>query len=131
MAVRAISPGSDERVFWATLLHDVGKASTTKYVEGRWRAIGHVKQGTALVAPILERFNLCRITSDVKWLVKHHHFALDWGDSVLAGLSQRQKKLCDSPLFPLLVEVCRADDVASLGSSEKGSKLDFILAQLK
>ncbi len=130
LAVEAVNPEADERAFWAVLLHDVGKALTTKFVDGRWRSHGHVNIGAEMVPDILGRINLDRIAEDVAWLVKHHHFALDWGNYVFEGLTSRQKKFCALPLFPLLVEVCQADAVASLGKSRKGERLDQILEQL-
>lgn len=130
LAVAAVEPDADERVFWAVLLHDVGKALTTKFIDGRWRSHGHVNIGAEMAPDILGRLNLDRIAEDVAWLVKHHHFALDWGDYVFEGLTLRQRKFCALPLFPLLIEVCQADAAASLGSSDKGTRLNLILKQL-
>ena len=130
MAVASISPDADERVFWAVLLHDIGKALTTEFVDGSWRSHGHVVAGAILVPNIMSRLSLGEIADDVAWLVKHHHFALDWGDYVFSGLTLRQRKFCALPLFPLLIEVCRADAKASQGSSNKGKLLDLIISQL-
>lgn len=130
LAVDAVDPDADERVFWAVLLHDVGKALTTKFIDGRWRSHGHVNIGADMVPDILGRLNLVALAEDVAWLVKHHHFALDWGDYVFEGLTARQRRFCMLPLFSLLIEVCQADAAASLGSSHKGEKLHLILAQL-
>jgi len=47
------------------------------------------------------------------------------------GLTPKQVKFCYHPLFPLLVEVCRTDAVASLGKSRKKDFLDSVLLQLK
>ncbi|RLB72334.1 MAG: HD family phosphohydrolase [Deltaproteobacteria bacterium] len=131
LAIDAVSAGTDERVFWAVLLHDIGKAETTEFIDGRWRSHGHANQGALLVAPILERLNLVYIGADVAWLVKHHHFVFFWGNSVMDGLTPKQVKFCHHPLFPLLVEVCRADAAASLGKSRKKDLLDSVLLQLK
>ena len=131
LAVDAVDGDADERVFWAVLLHDIGKAQTTRFIDGRWRSHGHANQGAQLVAAILERLSLAHIADDVAWLVKHHHFVFSWGNSVMNGLTPRQKKFCQLPLFPLLVEVCRADATASVGKSHKGNLLDSVLQQLK
>jgi len=127
MAVDAVSDDADARVFWAVLLHDIGKVETTEYVDGRWRSHGHAQLGASLVPGILERFGLDHIADSVAWLVKHHHFAFSWGKQVIKGLSKKQIKFCKNPLFPLLVEVCRADAAASLGKSQKGDFLNSIL----
>lgn len=131
LAIDAVNAGADERVFWAVLLHDIGKAETTEFIDGRWRSHGHANRGALLVPPILERLNLSRIAADVAWLVKHHHFVFFWGDSVTDGLTPKQVKFCCHPLFPLLVEVCHADAAASLGKSRKRNLLDSVLLQLK
>lgn len=130
LAVDAVKPGADERVFWAVLLHDIGKALTTKFVNDRWRSHGHANIGATMVPDILGRLDLDSIADDVTWLVKHHHFALDWGNHVFTRLTPRQKRFCALPLFPFLVEVCQADAAASLGSSSKGERLNLILGQL-
>jgi putative nucleotidyltransferase with HDIG domain len=131
LAVEAVSADADERVFWAVLLHDIGKAQTTRFIDGRWRSHGHANQGALLVPPILERLNLTHLAADVTWLVKHHHFIFSWGDSVKNGLTPRQRKFCRHTLFSLLVQVCRADAAASLGKSCKGTLLELLLKQLE
>lgn len=130
LAVAAVEAQADERVFWAVLLHDIGKAQTTEFHEGRWRAHGHVEQGAKMVKPVLQRLNLHRLCDDVAWLVGHHHFVLDWGPAVERGLTPRQQRFCRHPLFALLVQVCRADAAASHGGSTKGRRLEEILAHL-
>lgn len=130
LAIDAVKPEADERVFWAVLLHDIGKTTTTTFVDGRWRSHGHVNEGAKLAPKILERFELNPISNDVIWLIKNHHFALDWGECVYKGLTNRQRRFCSLPLFPLLVEVCEADAVGSIGRSDKGKRLAHILSQL-
>jgi len=130
LAVNAVDPATDERVFWAVLLHDIGKPATTECVNGCWRSHGHVQKSAEMVPPALKRLALGRLIEDVVWLVKHHHFVFDWGAPALVQLTPRQKRFCALPLFPLLVAVCRADAVASIGSSRKGEMLESILRQL-
>ena len=96
LAVDAVSHSSDERVFWAVLLHDVGKATTTKKIDGRLRTWGHEKAGAAIVPNILQRFNLLHIAEDVSWLVKHHGFMLSWGKD-LTALTKKQIRFCGNP----------------------------------
>lgn len=130
LAVGAVDAKADERVFWAVLLHDIGKAQTTEFHGGRWRAHGHVEQGANMVNQVLQRLNLDKLGEDVAWLVGHHHFVLDWGPAAEKGLTSRQQRFCRHPLFPLLVEVCRADAAASYGGSTKGQRLEKILRLL-
>lgn len=127
LAVNAIPATADERVFWAILLHDIGKASTTQYVDGRWRAHGHAQVAAEQVDAVLRRFYLEEISEDVAWLVRHHGFILDWGEPGLR-LSVRQQRFCCHPLFSLLVTVCRADSAGSHGNSKKGDWLERVVA---
>lgn len=131
LALEALPDDADERVLWAVLLHDVGKADTTEFVEGRWRSHGHAEQGAELTYAILTRSGREEIAEDVSWLVRHHHFALSWNVHEGMTLSKKQKRFCANPLFPLLCEVVRADAAASWGRSTKGQQLEIILACLK
>jgi putative nucleotidyltransferase with HDIG domain len=131
LALEALPDDADERVLWAVLLHDVGKADTTEFVEGRWRSRGHTELGAELAYAILTRSGREEIAGDVSWLVRHHHFALSWNVHEGMTLSKRQKRFCANPLFPLLCEVARVDAAASWGRSTKGQQLDIILACLK
>lgn len=130
LAVDAVEPTADERIFWAVLLHDIGKAFTTEYFDGNWRSHGHCAAGAKKVSAVLDRLDLSFLADDVTWLVRHHHFALDWGHYVFDGLTKKQMQFCQHRLFPLLVDVCRADASASLGVSSKRNRLDAVLTQL-
>ncbi len=127
LAVAALNPGADERVFWGVLLHDLGKASTTHYQDGRWRAHGHSEAGEALARAVLVRLGLNHLLEDVCWLVRHHHFALSWNLPTNGTLTRRQQRFCRLPLFPLLAQVCRADAAASAGISRKKDRLEQIV----
>jgi len=127
LAVDAVPPSSDERIFWAVLLHDIGKSTTTKKIDGRLRTWGHEKVGAEIVPNILQRFNLLHIAEDVSWLVKHHGFMLSWGKD-LTALTKKQMRFCGHPLFTLLVQVATADGKASIGSSDKLERLNKILS---
>jgi len=131
LAVASLDPAADERVFWAVLLHDIGKLTTTEFVAGSWRAHGHVQESAELVPVVLERLSLTHLNDDVVWLVGHHHFVLDWGNSIFKKLTSRQRRFCALPLFPLLVEVCRADAAGSMGGSDKLERLEWVLLQLE
>lgn len=119
LAVAALPENVDARVFWATLLHDIGKARTTRLLDGIWRSFGHDEVGAELVPSILHRLGRAELAEDVAWLVRHHQFHLAWSNLRQgAGLSPRQKRFCRHPLFLLLLEVCRADAAASHGSAK-------------
>lgn len=127
LATSGVSPTADERVFWAVLLHDVGKKTTTRFVDDRWRAHGHAEISADMARTILTRLDLQPLADDVAWLIKHHHFALSWGDVEKRGLTKKQQAFCGHRLFPLLVEVCRADSAGSLGGSQKGEWLEKVV----
>jgi putative nucleotidyltransferase with HDIG domain len=126
LAVAAVTDEDDERIFWAALLHDVGKALTTRKIENRWRSLGHDRQGAKMAKNILVRLGKQDIAADVSWLVANHHFALSWGEQAAHKLSPRQQLFCANPLFPLLCRVCRIDAIASVGGSNKGDLLSRI-----
>ncbi len=120
LALKSLPEQVDERVFWAVLLHDIGKAETTAFVDGRWRSYGHDRVGAKMVPGVLARFGRNELAEDVIWLVARHHFAMAWGDSVARGLSWRQRRFCSHRLFPLLLQVAYADAAGSRGISDKG-----------
>jgi hypothetical protein len=120
LAVGAVDDDADQRVFWAVLLHDIGKASTTRFVGGRWRSRGHGEEGARLVPEIMSRLGLPGLSEDVAWLVRHHDFILSWNLEPGYRLTPRQCRFMEHPLFPLLLQVNAADAAASWGKSLKG-----------
>jgi hypothetical protein len=128
LALDAVVDEEDERVFWAVLLHDLGKASTTRFEGGRWRALGHAEAGAEPAGAVMRRIGCVDIAGDVAWLVRHHHFYFSWGNLSAGGLSRRQLRFCRHPLFPLLLRVAEADAAGSLGHSRKGRLLSRIRA---
>lgn len=127
LALKQVRNEDDERVFWAVLLHDIGKAHTTRFEDGRWRSPGHDEVGAGMAKSALRRIGRSDLAEDVAWLVRHHQFPLSWGESVRFGLSRRQRHFCRQELFPLLVRVVRADAAATVGASRKGELLTRIL----
>ncbi len=116
LAVEAVGDGEDQRVFWAVLLHDIGKARTTFFSDGRWRAHGHAQASADSVPPVMDRLGLPELVVDVAWLVKNHQYHLSWQIREGEKLTRRQKRFTEHPLFPLLERVCAADE-AGRGSS--------------
>ncbi len=126
IAVDAVDDDADARVFWGVLLHDIGKATTTKFIDGRWRSRGHAEEGAELVPAIMERIGYPGLSADVAWLVRHHIFHFTWNLRDNERLSKNQRKFMDHPLFPLLLEVCLADAAGSRGINDKGRKIMLI-----
>lgn len=126
LAVEAVDDDADPRVFWAVLLHDIGKALTTKEVEGEVHSYGHAKAGAALVAVVLDRVGEPELAADVAWLVREHMFHHSWNLREDGVLTRQQRRYMEQPLFPLLMEVCAADAAASQGKSVKGRKIELL-----
>ena len=120
LAVDALEDDADRRVFWAVLLHDIGKAVTTRFIDGRWCSRGHEEEGAKLVPGIMTRLGLPGISDDVAWLVRHHDFLLSWNLGPGDRLTPRQRRFMEHPLFPLLLRVNAADAASSWGRSRKG-----------
>jgi len=108
-AVQQLHDSDDERIFWAVLLHDIGKSSTTTELDGRIISHGHDLAGSAMVPAVLSRCGLAHLTEDVQWLVRHHHYHHSWNLKTGQELSPKQAKFTRHPLFPLLEKVCAAD----------------------
>ncbi len=72
-AAQVKSQSSDTRVFmWSALLHDIGKATTTKLRKGRITSYDHDKEGEKLARSFLECFTqdeefITKVTRMVRW----------------------------------------------------------------
>jgi len=108
-AVAEVDDADESFVFWAVLLHDIGKKMTTEFLDGRWRSHGHAEAGSKMVPEILKRVGVESIADDVAWLVKHHHYHHAWNLKPGQPLSRRQQRFTEHTLFPLLLKVCAAD----------------------
>jgi len=58
---------------YAALCHDLGKATTTKIIDGRWRSLGHEKESAVLSKRMLKRIVMkFDLIDDVSLLAAHH-----------------------------------------------------------
>lgn len=72
---------SDERVlYWAAVLHDIGKTEVTRFEDGRWRSRGHEQAGVSIARDLLlENSTLdAGERKKVLDLVRWHGFPLKW-----------------------------------------------------
>lgn len=129
LAIGEVDDDADPRVFWGTLLHDIGKSEVTEFIQGRWRSFGHERAGAEHVPQIMARLGFPELAADVTWLVRHHDFILSWEIRPEMKLTGRQRRFTEHPLFPLLIQVVAADAASSWGRSRKGEHLR-ILAEL-
>jgi putative nucleotidyltransferase with HDIG domain len=126
LAVGHLPRDCDRRLAWAALLHDVGKALTTREVEGRIRALGHDRKGVDIAGAALERLGMGdALAADVLWLIGNHMFALSWQVPNLHRLSRRQWRFIADPRFPLLLSLMEIDARASGGNPDKVAQVDF------
>jgi tRNA nucleotidyltransferase (CCA-adding enzyme) len=101
-------------VMLGALCHDFGKASTTEFLEGRWRSRGHEEAGVAPTLSFLERLRLYTldgydVRAQVVALVRDH---LKPGDfyrarsEITDGAFRRLARRCE---LELLYRVAKAD----------------------
>jgi len=123
-------PYEDLIVGLAVLCHDFGKPSTTRYLRGHLRSLGHDEAGVAPTLSFLRRLtNEERILKEVPPLVKCHMqpFAL-WkskaGDSAIRRLAMKVVRI------DRLLRVARADDEGrppeKSGGTSAGEDLEWL-----
>lgn len=103
--------GEDPLLSLALLLHDVGKPEASSTAERAFD--GHAELGAQIAVQFLRRLGFPEAqVRDVCFLVRYHMMP--------AALKQlplyRSERIMDSPLFPLLLELYRADMSASYWS---------------
>jgi putative nucleotidyltransferase with HDIG domain len=131
LAIEAVHDDADPRIFWAVLLHDIGKSVKTELINGRWRSIGHAEAGAEMVHGIMNRLGFPLMASDVAWLVRQHMFHFSWNIHPGAKITRNQNRFMAHPLFTLLLQVCAADAAASYGRSDKGDVIRKIAGLLE
>lgn len=92
--------GEDRLVLmFAALVHDLGKASTTEFKDGRWRAHGHCEAGVDIAAKFLQSIGcLQRIIDRVKPLVAEHL------SHVMESHTKRTVRRLANRLYPATVQ---------------------------
>lgn len=120
LALSHLSPHASLLVKLATLLHDVGKPTTftpPENNEGRIRFFGHDKAGVEITKKFCARLRLPgKISTDLLWIIEMHmkiFFAFP------KMRRDRQKAIVRHPLFDALLEVARADTMASVPADPK------------
>lgn len=102
----------DPLLLFAALLHDIGKATTTKFEDGRWRSKGHAKVGAELAVPACERLGLSVIEKErVVWLVASHMRL----NEITKMKKAKARRLIHHPFFRDLLRLRTADVFGSSG----------------
>lgn len=75
-----LSEEEKDTLYWAAVLHDVGKPRVTRWLNGRWVARGHEAAGVPIARDILLQKNFPKhkrrqILDIVRW----HHVPMRWG----------------------------------------------------
>ncbi|MCX5924947.1 MAG: HDIG domain-containing protein [Candidatus Dependentiae bacterium] len=97
---------------YAALLHDIGKATTTQYSDGRWRSVGHEHAGAVLVGQVLRRITYKKdLVTGVKVLVKYHMVPMQLiaSDAPQASYKRLAVKLAPYATLHMLGLLCLAD----------------------
>jgi hypothetical protein len=126
LAVNLLPADADRRLAWGVLLHDIGKADTTREIDGRIRAFGHDQRSAELAAALLARLGMEEsLTADIVWLIRQHMFAFCWQVEDLARLSRRQRAFMADPRFYLLLNLLEIDALAAGGQAARLAQVAF------
>ncbi len=99
-------------LMYAALCHDLGKASTTEFIDNRWRSLDHAQAGVPLARSLLNRIvTKNRIIDTVALLVRYHLAPGDFikQDAGPAAYKRLAKKLAPLADITMLADLARAD----------------------
>jgi tRNA nucleotidyltransferase (CCA-adding enzyme) len=101
--------GDDDDLVVATAImcHDFGKSSTTRWIDDRWRALGHEEAGVAPAQRLLEEYHQTSLADRVAPLVANHLAPVTLGPK--ASNSAIRRLATRVPRIDLLCVVARAD----------------------
>jgi tRNA nucleotidyltransferase (CCA-adding enzyme) len=114
-AAACLSYETDEQkklVVYAALCHDLGKATMTQKIDGRWRSIGHDVEGAAIAPRMLARIVQNKdFIKDIALLVRYHMvpFQLVDSEADFASYKRLAKKIGPHVSLKLLAMVALAD----------------------
>lgn len=103
---------ADQRLAWAILLHDIGKAATRSADERGVHFYGHAQKSVEIAAAILKRLKFA--TADLESvlaLIRHHMIFM----AVKDMRPHRLKRFLRMPEFDLHLELHRLDCLGSFG----------------
>lgn len=114
-------------IMWAAICHDLGKAVTTKMIDGRLRSIGHAAAGAPLAKKMLERVTSNKdLISGVCKLVYHH---MDLYQLTMDGVGDGAYKRLAAKLHPLtmcsLAKLSLADRLGRQANRELPIQISF------
>ncbi|MEI6716309.1 MAG: CCA tRNA nucleotidyltransferase [Candidatus Saccharibacteria bacterium] len=121
LIMEALPRDASPELIWSALLHDIGKPSKQKLPEdstGRITFHGHDVTSEELARPILNRLKFSnKQKDDILWLIeKHINIA-----QLPKMKPSNQKKMMNHPMFADLLELHRADGLASWRTMPDGT----------
>ncbi len=114
LALKSMPTGKPVSLYWAVLLHDVGKKATFSEDDDRIRYDGHARESANMAQKILKRFNYPQnLIKKVSWLCLEHMSLL----FVLEMPKPARIKWFLKPWFLDLLAVHKADVLGTVPSS--------------
>lgn len=115
-ALEARTLTDDLTVLWAVLLHDVGKPSTTRDIDGRLRSFGHDKAGVQIALAFLQRLRAPSCMTDaVAALVRYHLAPVRYRKAHPSAYRRLARKLAHAgTTMEMLYRVARADHLGRI-----------------
>lgn len=127
LAMKHLPKQPNQRLAWATLLHDIGKPPTFEPASktgDRIRFSEHYDVGADMARKVLGRFRFSnKLIAEVSWMI-HYHMGIDDLPNMRPN---RQKNFMSHPAFSDLLKLHKADAHASW--SKEGGKVDTSSAQ--
>jgi tRNA nucleotidyltransferase/poly(A) polymerase len=123
LALSLVEQDADLTTLYGLLFHDIGKGSTGKATIKHGRRhisfTGHPEKGEMLVKKILKRLKFSnKEIEDIAWYVRNHHIPVALPQMRRA----KQMRWCLEPRFKNLLQIFRADSLASIPTDTRGRK---------
>jgi len=123
-SARFVYRSSQEQLvcMYASFCHDVGKALTTRYIDGAYKSIGHDRVGARLIPRLLSRITVKKsIIMAVKALVKYHMIPTQLVNSNAKPGSYKRLalKMTSQATLRMLALVCLADKQGRNGAGHE------------
>lgn len=109
-------------ILLAALVHDLGKITTTKYIDGKWRSIGHAQAGQPLIHDMLRRVTGNKeIIKTVLRLCKYHiePYMFASSDTKAGAYKRLAAKLAPLTNISQLIKLCIADKRGRQGAQKQ------------
>lgn len=113
-ALGFLPPDASTELLWAVLFHDLGKKPAATFSGRTWHYPEHEQYSAQLIRNIAKRFRLSAFARrKISWLAENHIRFYQTRKMT----RKHQLQFFDHPFFPELIELCRADALASDGDS--------------